>query len=401
MKVLVLNSGSSSLKFQLLNVDTEEVMARGNVERIGEGNSGIFSMSINGTGGKIEQNDLAVPSHTEAVSLVIAGLTQGDDPVLKRLSDIDAIGQRVVQGGETITASTLITEDIKEKIQEASDIAPLHNPAALAAIEACEELLSGIPQVGVFDTSFHSTIDQVHYMYALAYDDYEKYKVRRYGYHGTSHKFVAERAAELMGKKLEDVKIITCHLGNGASVAAVEYGKVVDTSMGFTPLAGLMMGTRVGDIDSAAVLYLMEKKGLSADEMDTYLNKECGVLGVSGISNDFRDIEHAMEEGHERAHLAFEMFVLSVKRYIGIYMADMNGADALVFTAGIGENDCGVRQAICADMQFLGLAIDRCRNDGCREEQEITANHSMVRTFVIPTNEELAIAKECKAVLNK
>lgn len=399
MIVLVLNSGSSSLKFQLLDMDQKIVMAKGLVERIGSTEYASFSCTQNDN--KEEQVGLSVPDHTVAVALVVKAITEGENAVLDSLDQIDAIGQRVVQGGEKITESTLITEDVEKEIEQASEIAPLHNPAALAAIRACKDILPGIPQVGVFDTSFHSTIDESHYMYAIPYEDYKQYKVRRYGYHGTSHKYVAERAAELLGKKMEDLKIITCHLGNGASVSAIEYGKVIDTSMGFTPLQGLVMGTRVGDIDAAAVLYLMEQKGLDTDEMDLYLNKKSGLLGVSGISNDFRDIEVEMDKGNKRAQLAFDMFVLSVKRYIGFYMAEMNGADVLIFTAGIGENDCQVREAICADMHFLGLAIDKCRNDGTRKEAEITANHSLVRTFIIPTNEELAIARECVAVIGK
>lgn len=399
MIVLVLNSGSSSLKFQLLDMKDENVIAKGVVERIGSTEYASFSYSHNGT--KEETIGMSVPDHSEAVSLVVDAITVGEHAVLESWEEIDVIGQRVVQGGEKITESTLITEEVEKEIDAASEIAPLHNPAALASIRACKDILPGIPQVGVFDTSFHSTIDQTHFMYAIPYEDYKQYKVRRYGYHGTSHKYVAERAAEIVGKKLEDLKIITCHLGNGASVTAIEYGKVIDTSMGFTPLEGLVMGTRVGDIDAAAVLYLMEQKGMDTDEMDLYLNKKSGILGVSGISNDFRDIEMEMDKGNERAQLAFDMFVLSVKQYIGYYMAEMNGADILVFTAGIGENDCQVREAICADMHFLGLAIDKCRNDGTRKEAELTANHSLVRTFIVPTNEELAIARESAAVINK
>lgn len=396
MIVLVLNAGSSSLKFQLLNLDTEEVMAKGLVERIGEENAGF---SITPAGKEKVSETLPVANHTEAVSVVVKGLTTGDTAVVSDLSEIGGIGQRVVQGGESIAQSTVIDDQVIQEIDKASEIAPLHNPPALASIRACQEILPDVKQVGVFDTSFHATLDQSHYMYAINYEDYEAYKVRRYGYHGTSHKFVSERCAELMGKKPEELKIITCHLGNGASVTAVNQGKSFDTSMGFTPLEGTVMGTRVGNIDAAAVLYLMEKKGLSSDETDRYLNKECGLLGVSGVSNDFRDIEDAMDGGNAQAQLAFDMFVLSVKKYIGMYLAEMNGADAIVFTAGIGENDSRVREAVCADMDFLGLAIDTEKNDGNREESEITAEGAKIRTFIIPTDEELEIAREVGRLL--
>ena len=396
MIVLVINSGSSSLKFQLLDMSNEAVLSKGQVERIG--GSALFTVQSNGNKTKSE---VAAKNHQEAVQVVVDSLVEGDHAVLKSLDEIGAIGQRVVQGGESITEATIINDDVIDKIEEYSELAPLHNPPALAAIRACAAVMPRVKQVGVFDTSFHHTMDQAHYMYAIPYEDYEKYHVRRYGAHGTSHKYVAHRAAELVGKPIEDLKIISCHLGNGASVTAVKYGKVVNTSMGFTPLEGVVMGTRSGNIDAAAVLYLMEKKGYDTNQMDQYLNKESGLLGISGLSNDFRDIEEAMECDDKRAQLAYDMFVLSVRGYIGMYMAEMDGADILIFTAGIGENDDLVRASICDGMQFLGLAIDPVRNKGNREESELTANHSFVRTWLIPTNEELAIARETVEALKK
>lgn len=391
MMVLVMNSGSSSLKFQLINMENGEVLSKGLVERIG---GEVAGFEVKAKGEKLSK-DVEAKDHKQAVALVVEALTTGDLAVVKDLSDIDAIGHRIVQGGDTFPKAAVVDQWVKDKVKFYGAMAPLHNYAALAGIEACEENMPGIPMVCVFDTSYHQTMDPAHYMYAIPYEDYETLKVRRYGAHGTSHKYVAREAAAQLGKNVEDLKIITCHLGNGASVSAIKGGKIIDTSMGFTPLEGLVMGTRTGDIDAAAVLYIMKNKGLSPDEMDNYINKQSGLLGVSGLSNDFRDIEGAMEEGNERAQLAFDMFVLRVKKYIGAYAAELNGFDVLVFTAGIGENDDLVRESICKDMEGLGVAIKPEANAGQRGKFcDISADDAKVKTLVIPTNEEYAIALE-------
>ena len=391
MIVLVMNSGSSSLKFQLINMDNGEVMSKGLVERIGLG--GTAGFEVKAKGDKIKK-DVTADNHKQAVALVVEALTTGDLAVVDDLSMIDAIGHRIVQGGDSFPKAAVVNQEVKDLVKAYGVMAPLHNYAALAGIEACEENMPGIPSVCVFDTSYHMTMDAAHFMYAIPYEDYENLKVRRYGAHGTSHKYVAREAAKALGRPIEETKIITCHLGNGASVSAIDGGKVIDTSMGFTPLEGLMMGTRTGDMDPAAVLYIMKNKGYNTDEMDTYVNKKSGLLGVSGISNDFRDIEGAMDEGNERAQLAYDMFVTRVKKYIGAYYAELNGCDAIVFTAGIGENDDRVRASICADLDALGIAIDPEKNNGCREFRNISASGVKAQAFVIPTNEEWAIASE-------
>lgn len=391
MIVLVMNSGSSSLKFQLIDMDNGDVMSKGLVERIGMGGDAGFEVKAKGE--KIKK-DVKADDHKQAVALVIDALTTGDLAVVDDLNNIDAIGHRIVQGGDSFPKAAVVDQRVKDLVREYGAMAPLHNYAALAGIEACEELMPTIPSVCVFDTSYHMTMDPAHYMYAIPYDDYKELKVRRYGAHGTSHKYVAREAAKAMGRPLEELKLITSHLGNGASVSAIKGGKIVDTSMGFTPLEGLVMGTRVGDIDAAAVLYIMKNKGYSIDEMDTYLNKKCGLLGVSGISNDFRDLEDAMQEGNERAKLAYDMFVLQVKKYIGAYYAELDGCDAIVFTAGIGENDDLVRGSICSGLDALGIAIDPAKNEGCREFRDISKEGAKAHAFVIPTNEEYAIATE-------
>lgn len=391
MIVLVMNSGSSSLKFQLIDMDNGDVMSKGLVERIGMGGDAGFEVKAKGE--KIKK-DVKADDHKQAVALVIDALTTGDLAVVDDLNNIDAIGHRIVQGGDSFPKAAVVDQRVKDLVREYGAMAPLHNYAALAGIEACEELMPAIPSVCVFDTSYHMTMDPAHYMYAIPYDDYKELKVRRYGAHGTSHKYVAREAAKAMGRPLEELKLITCHLGNGASVSAIKGGKIVDTSMGFTPLEGLVMGTRVGDIDAAAVLFIMKNKGYSIDEMDTYLNKKCGLLGVSGISNDFRDLEEAMQEGNERAKLAYDMFVLQVKKYIGAYYAELDGCDAIVFTAGIGENDDLVRGSICKGLDALGISVDPAKNDGCREFRDISTEGAKARAFVIPTNEEYAIATE-------
>lgn len=398
MIVLVMNSGSSSLKFQLINMDNGDVMSKGLVERIGMGGDAGFEVKAKGE--KIKK-EVKADDHKQAVALVVDALTKGDLAVVEDLSQIDAIGHRIVQGGDSFPKAAVVDQEVKDLVKYYGAMAPLHNYAALAGIEACEANMPGIPSVCVFDTSYHMTMDAAHYMYAIDYDDYKELKVRRYGAHGTSHKYVAREAAKLMGRPLEELKLITCHLGNGASVSAIKGGKIVDTSMGFTPLEGLVMGTRVGDIDAAAVLYIMKNKGYSIDEMDTYLNKKCGLLGVSGISNDFRDLEEAMEKGNERAKLAYDMFVLQVKKYIGAYYAELDGVDALIFTAGIGENDDLVRSSICANLEALGVAVDADKNAGCRERRDISKDGAKAHVFVIPTNEEYAIATETVEALQE
>ena len=390
-----MNSGSSSLKFQLINMDNGDVMSKGLVERIGMGGDAGFEVKAKGE--KIKK-EVKADDHKQAVALVVDALTKGDLAVVEDLSQIDAIGHRIVQGGDSFPKAAVVDQEVKDLVKYYGAMAPLHNYAALAGIEACEANMPGIPSVCVFDTSYHMTMDAAHYMYAIDYDDYKELKVRRYGAHGTSHKYVAREAAKMMGRPLEELKLITCHLGNGASVSAIKGGKIVDTSMGFTPLEGLVMGTRVGDIDAAAVLYIMKNKGYSIDEMDTYLNKKCGLLGVSGISNDFRDLEEAMEKGNERAKLAYDMFV---KKYIGAYYAELDGVDALVFTAGIGENDDLVRSSICANLEALGVAVDADKNAGCRERRDISKDGAKAHVFVIPTNEEYAIATETVEALQE
>lgn len=396
MLVLVMNSGSSSLKFQLINMKTNEVLSKGLVERIG--GEGKAAYEIKAKDQKLKK-EADVPDHKEAVRIVTDALVNGDLAVIDDLKEVDAIGHRVVQGGETVREARVVNEELKELIRRYTPMAPLHNPAALLGIEACETNMPGIPQVGVFDTAYHQTMDAAHYMYAIPYEDYETYEVRRYGAHGTSHKYVAQEIIKKLGK--DDLKIITCHLGNGASISAIKDGKIMDTSMGFTPLEGLVMGTRSGNIDPAAVLYLKEKLNLDDQGMDDYLNKKSGLLGVSGISNDFRDIERAMDEGNKRAQLAYDLFVLRVKQYIGSYFAELNGCDVLVFTAGIGENDDRVRRDVCLNMEALGIEVDEAQNEGCREERLISTEKSAVQVYVLPTNEERAIAQETIEALSK
>ena len=391
MLVLVMNSGSSSLKFQLLDMENGEVQSKGVVERIGLGDTAGFEVKAKGQ--KLSQ-DVVAENHKQAVALVVDALTKGDLAVVKDLSGISAIGHRIVQGGDSFPKAAVVDQWVKDKVKFYGRMAPLHNYAAHDVIEACEELMPGVPAVCVFDTSFHMTMDPAHFMYAIPYEDYEELKVRRYGAHGTSHKYVSRITAKQMGVPVEDLKIITCHLGNGASISAIKDGKIMDTSMGFTPLEGLVMGTRTGNIDPAAVLYIMKNKGYTPDQMDTYVNKKSGLLGLSGLSNDFRDIEEAMDAGNERAQLAYDMFVLRCKQYIGAYYAELNGVDAVAFTAGIGENDDRVRESICADLEALGIKIDNAKNAGKHELCEITGEGSKARVFIVPTNEEYAIAIE-------
>ncbi len=397
MKILVINAGSSSLKYQLIDMETEKVLAKGGCERIGI-QGGKLTHKANGETFVIEKE---LPNHTEAITLVLQQLVDKKAGVIKSMDEIDAVGHRVVASGETFTKTTLITDENMKELEKLSELAPLHNPAAILGINACRAIMPNKKMAMVFDTSFHATMPDYAYMYAIDYDDYKKYKVRRYGFHGTSHKFVSGEAAKYLKKKPEELKIITCHLGNGSSISAVKGGKCIDTSMGFTPLAGVPMGTRSGDIDCAAVEFLCRKKGMDMAEGNTYLNKKCGMLGISGVSSDFRDLAAARDEGNDRARLALEMFEYSCKKYIGAYMAALGGLDCIVFTAGVGENDVGVRAAILKDLDGLGIKLDpkknSFKNDG--SIHEISADDSKVRILVIPTNEELVIARETAALL--
>ncbi|MBR2009289.1 MAG: acetate kinase, partial [Peptococcaceae bacterium] len=389
MKVLVINSGSSSLKFQLRDMTEHTVMAQGTVEKIGLP-MGIFTLKAGDL--KITK-EMHVPNHEIAVELALSDLLETEAVGLQSLDEIDAIGHRIVQGGDSFDKAMLITEDVYEKIREYGAMAPLHNPAHLKGIDACSFLVPGKPQIAVFDTAFHQTMEPAAYTYGLPKYYAQKHKIRRYGAHGTSHKYVAGRVAELMGKPLDELKIITCHLGNGSSITAIKNGKVVDTSMGFTPHEGMIMGTRCGDIDATAVLYLMRQEQISSAAMDHLLNKESGLLGVSGVSSDLRDIENAIKEGNADAKLARDIFVHRAKKYIGSYIAEMNGVDAIVFTAGIGENSADARRDICADLEYLGISIDEQENNIRGEEKAIHSAEARVQVWVVPTNEELSIAE--------
>lgn len=398
MKVLVLNCGSSSLKYQLIDMETENVMAKGLCERIGIEGSRLKHQP--------EGKDAVIfddyqESHAVSVKMVLDALTHPEYGVVKSMKEINAVGHRVVHGGEYFAGSVIITDEVKEALEKCCDLAPLHNPANLIGIAACEEIMPGVPQVGVFDTAFHQTMPERAYLYALPYEYYEKYKVRRYGFHGTSHRFVSEEVCKMMDRPYDQTKVITCHLGNGGSVCAVRNGKSIDTTMGFTPLEGLVMGTRAGDVDVAAVTYLMKKEGLSADEMDNILNKKSGVLGLSGVSSDFRDIEEAAEAGNDRAEVALDVFAYKVAKRIGAYAAAMNGVDAIVFTAGLGENSGATRRAICDYLGWMGVHIDSYNNSLRGKAIEISATDSRVRVYVIPTNEELVIARDTKELLDK
>ena len=392
MKVLVINSGSSSLKYQLIDMETEGVIAKGTCERIGIDGSRL-THKAKGLEKVIEQ---PMPDHTVAVALVLDALTDKEIGVISSMSDIDAVGHRAVASGEVFKKPTLVTDDSIAKMEELCELAPLHNPAAIVGVKACRAAMPNTPMAFVFDTSFHFTMPDYAYMYAIAYEDYEKYSIRRYGFHGTSHKFVSQEAAKYLGKNPEDLKVITCHLGNGSSITAVRGGKSVDTSMGFTPLAGVPMGTRSGDIDCAAAEYIAKKEGLSLSEVMTYLNKKCGVAGISGVSSDFRDLTAASSQGNKRAKLALDMFAYSCKKYVGAYAAAMNGVDCIVFTAGVGENTPCVREAICEDMQYLGLEIDKEKNleKNNGAIRDISGANSKVKVLIISTNEELVIARE-------
>ena len=396
MNVLVINCGSSSLKFQLINSESEQVLAKGLCERIGIDGS----LTYQPEGGEKVKSDKAMPTHTEAIQFVIDALTDADAGVVKSLSEIGAVGHRVVHGGEKFAKSVVITDEVKATIEECNDLAPLHNPANLIGINACEKLMPGTPMVAVFDTAFHQTMPDKAYMYGLPYEYYDKYKVRRYGFHGTSHSFVSKRAAELAGKPYDQLKTIVCHLGNGASICAVENGKSVDTSMGLTPLEGLVMGTRSGDIDPAILEFISKKEGLDIAGLMNMLNKKSGVFGLSNnLSSDFRDLEDGANSGNNEARIALEVFCYRVAKYVGSYAAAMNGVDVIAFTAGIGENSGTVRTNVAKCLGYLGIEINEDANKKRGEEITISTPDSKVTVMVIPTNEELAIARETVALV--
>ncbi len=392
MKVLVINAGSSSLKYQFLDAATGVVLARGIAERIGVGDS-ILKHSLNESKPIVRKVDM--PDHKLAIQAVLQALVAPEHPVISSMDEIDAVGHRVVHGGEKFATSVLITPEVKRAIKSCFELAPLHNPPNLIGIEACEESMPGVPQVAVFDTAFHQTMPPMAYMYALPYGLYEKYSIRRYGFHGTSHSYVSHRAAQIIGKPYESLKIITCHLGNGSSIAAVHNGRCVDTSMGMTPLAGICMGTRSGDIDPAIVTFLIEKEKVDAATVDDLLNKESGVLGLSGVSSDFRDLYDAAGEGNKRASLALDMFKYQCRKLIGSYAAAMGGVDAVVFTAGIAENNSDIRSGACAGLEYMGIKLDPYKNNAIRaKEAVVSTDDSRVKVLIVPTNEELAIARE-------
>ena len=395
MNILVINAGSSSLKYQLLNPDTQEVLAKGLCERIGI--DGKFTYKPAGKD-PIKDADVAMPTHSEAIQTVLHALVDEKNGVISSMKEIDAVGHRVVHGGEKFAQSVLITDEVMAAIEECNPLAPLHNPANIIGIKACQELMPGTPMVAVFDTAFHQTMPPVAYTYALPYEYYEQDKVRRYGFHGTSHKYVSQRAAAMLGKPIEELKLISCHLGNGSSITAIDGGNSVDTSMGFTPLAGLPMGTRSGDLDAGVLEYLMHKHGYNIDEMLNVLNKKSGVLGVSGVYSDFRDLEAAAPQGNQRAQLALDVFDYSVKKFIGSYAAAMGGVDAIIFTAGVGENGPDTRANVVSGLEFMGVKIDPEKNNTRGKEVDVATDDSKVRILVIPTNEELMIAMDTAAI---
>lgn len=391
MNILVINCGSSSLKYQLIDMEGEKVLCKGLVERIGIEGSRIKHET---TGRDEEIIEQPMQNHKVAIGLVLDAIVNEDYGAIKSMDEIGGVGHRVVHGGETFASSVLIDEDVMKVLYDCVELAPLHNPPNITGIEACQELMPNTPMVAVFDTAFHQTMDKASYIYPIPYEYYEKYRIRRYGFHGTSHKYVANRVAEIMGKDIEDLNIITCHLGNGSSLCAIKGGETIDTSMGFTPLEGLVMGTRSGDIDPAIIPFIMDKEGMTFDEVNQMLNKESGVLGISGISSDFRDLEIAIGEGNERARLAIDVFVNRVKKYIGAYVAAMCGLDCIVFTAGIGENSSFLREEICSGLECLGITIDKQLNQVRGEEAKINKNLASTDIYVIPTNEELMIARD-------
>ena len=397
MKILVLNCGSSSIKYALYDMDSKTVMTSGGAERVGLDGAFVKVKLANGEKKQVMHD---IPEHTEGVKFIFSLLTDPEIGVIKDLKEIDAVGHRMVHGGEKFNKSVLLTEEVLKVFEECTDLAPLHNPANLKGVRAMQELMPGLPQVGVFDTAFHQTMPKEAYMYAVPYELYEKYGVRRYGFHGTSHRYVSQRVCEFLGVKPEGKKIITCHIGNGASIAAVKDGKCIDTSMGLTPLEGLMMGTRSGDIDGGAITFIQKKLGLDADGMSNLLNKKSGMLGITGISSDMREIDAACEEGNERAKLAIEMYNYRIRKYIGAYAAAMDGCDIIVFTAGVGENQASMREKVCEGLSFMGVKIDVEKNSGIHgEEAVISTPDSKVTVVVIPTDEELMIATDTMALL--
>lgn len=397
MKILVINCGSSSLKYQVLDMNGEILLAKGLVERIGMDGSVITHEKI---GMDKVRNETPMESHKEAIQLVLDAIIDPEHGVVKDMSEIGAVGHRVVHAGEKYASSVLIDDDVIQALEECVELAPLHNPPNLLGIAACQELMPNTPMVGVFDTAFHQTMPPESYIYAIPYEYYQKHKIRRYGFHGTSHKYVSQRAADIMNCNLDDLKIITCHLGNGASVSAIKRGVCIDTSMGFTPLEGLVMGTRCGDIDPAIVTYIREKEHLDQGVANEILNTKSGVLGISGVSSDFRDLEEAAEEGNERAQLAIKVFAHKVRFYIGAYIAEMNGVDAIVFTAGVGENDIAMRDIICNDLGNLGIKLDLVKNKTRGKEAIISRDDSRVKIILIPTDEELMIARDTLEIVN-
>ena len=395
MNVLVINCGSSSLKYQLINSDTEDVLAKGLCERIGIDGRLVYQKA----GCDKEITEAAMPTHKEAIQLVLEALTNEKTGAIKSLAEVNAIGHRVVHGGEKFASSAVITDEMIKAVEECNDLAPLHNPANLIGIRVCAELMPGVPQVGVFDTAFHQTMPPKAYLYGLPIDYYKKYKVRRYGFHGTSHSFVSKRAVEFLGLDKDNSKVIVCHLGNGSSISAVQNGKCVDTTMGLTPLEGVVMGTRSGNIDPAIMEFIAKKENLDIAGMMNVLNKKSGLQGMSGVSSDMRDIDEAITAGNEDAKNAFDVLCYGIAKFIGGYVAAMNGVDAIVFTAGIGENDCNVRKAVCSYLGYLGIALDEEANGKRGEEMVISTADSKVKVAVIPTNEELAICRDTVALV--
>ncbi len=398
MKVLLVNCGSSSLKYQVLDMETETLMAKGLVERIGMDGSVITHEKI---GMDKVKNEVPMKDHKDAIKQVLEAVQNPEYGVVASMDEIGAVGHRVVHAGEKFAESVLIDDAVIAALEECVELAPLHNTPNLYGIAACKELMPNTPMVGVFDTAFHQTMPPESYLYAIPYEYYEKHGIRRYGFHGTSHKYVAQRAAAMLNVNINDLKIITCHLGNGASVSAIKHGRCIDTSMGFTPLEGLVMGTRCGDIDPAIVTYIREKENLPQGKANEILNKQSGVLGISGVSSDFRDLEEAVAEGNERAALALKIFAKKVRFYIGAYIAEMNGVDAIVFTAGVGENDVNMRELICTDLGNLGIKLDIIKNKVRGKETIVSTDDSKVKLLLIPTNEELMIARDTYNIVKK
>ncbi len=398
MIVLVVNAGSSSLKYQLLDMDNESVIAKGNCDRIGIGGH----ISHKTSDGRAVEEDCVFPTHTEAFEKLVSVLTEGEGSVIGSMNEIDAVGHRIVHGGEEFNQTTLVTDEVIDRIDALSELAPVHNHPQALALRACKKVIPNAPMAVVFDTAFHQTMPEKAFMMAFPYEDYEQYHIRKYGFHGTSHRFVSKAVAKAMGKDVSELKIISCHMGNGSSVTAVMNGKSVDTSMGFTPLDGVIMGTRCGSVDPSAVTYLMNKKGFDPSQMSDYMNKKSGLVGISGVSSDNRDVSAAAAEGNKRAALANEMLKYQVKKLVGAYAAVMNGADAVLFTGGIGENDAAIRAGVCRDMEYMGIKINVETNASVRGKlAKISADDSKVQVWVVPTNEELLIARDTLAIISK